>query len=228
MAPIARRTWAQIQVEVTRRLKGLDSPDFAARIQYFIWQAYLTLCTTLHHFEFDQIYQPTVSTVTNLVALPGTANYIVINAEIYAPGTGVYLGTLLFRDPRTLFSLYDGKTGLPTHYTRFGNNLYLSRLPDALYTLNVYTYDLPAAPDFSATTGPSAFPATNVDCDLPLIDLTLAFANNAISRPDLAVSAREAFSTWLQAQPRPFLAPTPIGDRKEEPRTGESLGGAQG
>jgi hypothetical protein len=224
---VQRRTWPQIKAEVIRRLKGVDAVGFDTRVEQWIYQALLDLGTTLHHFELDT--GPTVltlSTAGNSVALPANTFIVVGAPQLLEPGTGAIDKPLLYQDFRSLESYYTGLPGQPSRWSRFGSTFYVDALPQSPYTVNLFTYALPAAPDFSpSATGTSPLGA---ETDEYVMTLALALAWGEIDREDLAEFQGKKYDKWVQSQVRPPLNQVYLTELKEQLSAGGTYGGAQG
>jgi hypothetical protein len=224
--PVQRRTWPQIKAEVIRRTKGLDAAGFDARVEQWIYQALLDLSTTLHHFELDTAATLTLSTASNAVALPA-GTFIVVGApQLLEPGTSTVDGPLLYQDFRFLESLYTGAAGRPARWSRFGGSFYVDVLPQSPYTVNLFTYALPAAPDFSVSS--VAVSPLGAETDEYVMSRALALAWSEIDREDLAAAQQKKVDAWAAAQVRPPLAQMYLTEQKEQLTAGGAFGGAQG
>jgi len=224
--PVARRTWPQIKAEVIRRLKGIDASGFDTRVEQWIYQALLDLSTTLHHFELDTATTVTLSTASNAVPLPA-GTFIVVGApQLLEPGTGAIDGPLLYQDFRFLESSYTGLAGRPSKWSRFSSSFYTDLLPRVPYTVNLFTYVYPPAPDFSVAL--SAVSPLGPETDEYVMARALALAWPEIDRPDLGAEQDKKLATWVQNQVRPPLAQVFLTEMKEQLTSGGTFGGAQG
>lgn len=211
MAPLARRTWAQMATEVTLRLGNPTTTGFDARIQYALVASYDDLCTTFHHVELDNIDTSKVcSTSTNTVTLPADC-LVVVGVRLKAVG-GAVLGQVLVEDYRLGSALYVATSGQPTRCSRFQNSLYFNTKPDQAYPLEIFYYRRCTVPDFSA----SASSELDRDVDEHIIEGAIRRLFPAISRADLGDVQRTLMSEWMGAQFRSsILDPLTAAPEKE-------------
>lgn len=224
MAAITRRSWSAVEAEVIRRLGNIDAAGFSARVDAWIWQAYLWLALTYHHFELDETdLAQKVPTDTILLPLPD--NLYILTAVVRRDATGGFMGSgLSTYDPSALLRDFRGQRAAPTRYARYGNKLVLNAIGDQAYPLEIYYYRFPDNIDLSSTIQVSELGA---DLDETIINLTLQLAFPAIGRPDLGEAAGAIASTYLAMQTRPPLLTEPL-DVRERSQTNRSIGGAQG
>lgn len=223
MAVMTRRLWSAIQTETIRRLAGINYTGFDTRVQYWLWSSYLTLCTTYHHFELDkEDTSLTLSSGAYTLALP--ADCFEVIALTLRDSTGAQAGEVQQYEFGATRGAYTAESGLPTRRARFAGTLYFDKKADANYSVDLYYYRLPTAPDFASG---SATPETGVDCDEYIIAGACALANPAIGRPDLGTIDRQVLTDWLASQVRPPLIAEGLEDR-ERAGAGRTLGGKQG
>jgi hypothetical protein len=225
VAAITRRTWAQIETEVQRRLFGIAYTGFSgggtSRADYFIWQAYKDLCTLYHHPELDVLTSLTFSG-TNTLNLPADT-FVVVGCRYVDFNTG-NITPLTKENFRTLFLRYiPNQFGVPSRYARWGSKLYFDIQGINPNTLDLLYYQLPAAPDLTS----SGTPIFSSDCDEHLIDLAVAYAMNWIGRPDLGASGYQTLQDWLAQQVRPSVTEDLLPERREKALTDVDTAGKQ-
>lgn len=228
MAVTARRTWAQLQAETVKRLGNVDSVGtdgvtFPARVAYWLWASLLDLALTYHHFELDATATLTLSTASNLVALPADC-YILIAARLKDPTGATFLRQLTLKQYQALANDYVGAPAQPSFYSRFGSNLYVETLPTLPFKVEVFYYRLPTAPDFSG----SLTPDLGVDLDEHLMEGACRKAYPNLGRPDLGDVGRQLLSEFLAIQARPSLLDEPLPGLPERQQSGRTFGGPQG
>lgn len=223
MAPIARRTWAEIATEVTTWCGGYDYTGFSTRVQYAIDAAYREIATGWHHFELEAATNATVATNDTTVTLPTSpATFIVMG--LYRPSTAT-LGNMLDQQSFAALSAQFSSTAeTPTKYCRFGSVLLLNCpcIVGAAGTWVVRHYTFPTAPDFS-----SGSPATAWLFDDIIIQGAVAKMMNRVWRPDLGAFGLQTMQAWLQSQPQPALIDQALGERPDLPTASRPLGGQQ-
>lgn len=220
MAPLSRRTWANLETEVKLRLGNPNNTTI--NVQYFLWAAYLRIALTYHHFELDTVSSPllTLSTSVNSVALPADT-FVVVHAELLNTGGTSVVGQLEPKDYAALVRGYSATPAQPKLRARFASTLYFNCLPDQAYKCRVSYYRNPTAPDFS-----SGSPETHVECDEHLIEMATALASGATANPAVGLN-RQLLADWLAEQVRSPLLDS-VEDKRERPTTNRTLGGAQG
>ena len=224
MAAITRRSWSAVEAEVIRRLGNIDAAGFSARVDSWIWQAYLWLALTYHHFELDEA-NLSQKVPTDTIFLPLPDNLYILTAVVRRDAAGGLLGSgLSTYDPSALLREIKGQRAAPTRYARYGNKLAFNAVGDQPYPLEIYYYRMPVEPDFTST---SQISELGVDLDETIINLSLQLAFPAVGRPDLGEACGSIASTYLAMQPRPPLLTEPL-DVRERNQTNRSIGGAQG
>lgn len=227
MAPLARRTWAQLATEATQRLKGITYTGFDARVQHWLYQGYFWLCTTYGHFELDTTVTGALSTANNQVDLTAETPdlWIVFGMSIKAVASpNAPLQPLQLRNAHEIFSQYRAVSGRPERFTRFGTKLYLDKLPDAAYPYELYYRRFPTAPDFSG----SATPDVTADCEEAILSAAVAMAAGRLSMLELQAGESNMLQTWQAGQVRPQLAAGDLPDRPLSPVANTTHQGAQG
>lgn len=224
MAALTRRTWAQLATEATRRLKGIDYSGFDSRVQYWLWNAYLWLCTTYGHFELDKTVSGTLGTTNNQIDLASVATdaWIIMSLEIKNVSTSKPIANLVQKDAHALFAAYRAVSEQPVAFTRFGTKLYLNSIPNAAYPYDLYYRRLPTAPDFAG----SATPELPADTDEALLAAAVSLASAQLS---MDPSGAQGVLQWWQAgQVRPVLSESDQPDRPLLPRANQTHQGGQG
>jgi hypothetical protein len=223
MAPLVRRTWAEIATEVTTFVGGYDYTGFSTRVQYAIDATYRELCTGYHHFEMEAATNVTVATNDTTVTLP-TSPATFITMGLYRPSTAT-LGNML--DQKSFAALsgqFSATAAIPVTYCRFGAVLLLNCpcVAGSAGTWVVRHYTFPTAPDFS-----SGSPATSWLFDDVIIQGAVAKMMNRVWRPDLAMFGLQTMQSWLASQPQPALIEQTLGERADLPTASRPLGGSQ-
>jgi hypothetical protein len=224
LAAIVRRAWSEIVTEVTKRLGGNDATNFSTRIHYWIYHAYVHLCTQYHHYELDsktQLTLPTTFPPKVSISAVTPKPYVLVSAQLLNTA-----GTTLVRPLKGpayaegLLAALRITAGSPTTWTRYGTDFWVDQTADAAYKVDLYYYALPAEPDFASS---STYPAFSADCDEALIQAAVALGKGSITMPGVE---RELLSDWLAQQPRASTLEEPA-PRKEKSGAGRSLGGGQ-
>ncbi len=221
MAVIARRGWSAIKAEVIKRVGNLTAAGFDARVEQWIWAAYLKLATGYHFFEFDASQDLAFAAGDSSKTL-ATDTYIILSVSLVS-GSTLLKSLRPSHAPSLLTDLSAAQAGRPSRYARYGSSLYLDCPCDQAYTLRVFYYQLPAAPDFATT----ATPAFASDVDEHLIEQAIRIIMPGIGRPDLGDINRQLLSDWLADQPRDPIQARPQTEQ-ERATTNRTIGGAQG
>lgn len=222
MATITRRGWSTIEAEVQRRLGGNDASGFTTRIDYWVWSAYQQICLTYHHFELDkEDLTLTISSGVNTLSLPADC-YAVI-AMALRDATGVIVGEVSQYEFAATRGAYVADSGQPRRRARFGSKLYFDVKANQTYSVDLYYYRSPTAPDFTTSTTPE----TAADVDEHIIEGACRLANPAIGRADLGDVDRQLLADWLSQQIRPSLNQETL-EVRERFATARTLGGGQG
>lgn len=222
MATITRRGWSLIQDEAQRRLAGIASPGFTARIDYWVWAAYQQICLTYHHFELDS-FSTSLSIALGASTLALPADCYAVIAMTLRDGTGAYAGEVRQYELAAVRGAYVAASGRPSRRARFGSTLYLDMKADQLYNVDLFYYRFPTAPDFATNTAPE----TASDVDEHIIEGAVRLAHPAIGRSDLGDVDRQLLADWLSQQIRPSLNQETLEDT-ERAGAERTLGGAQG
>lgn len=228
MALLTRRTWAQIQAETVKRLGNVDSVGtdgvtFPARVGYWLWASLLDLALTYHHFELDATATLTLSTSTNLVALPADC-HIIVAVRLKDAAGATFLRQLSYKQYQALANDYVATPGQPAFYSRYGQNLYVEMLPSSAFKAELFYYQLPTAPDFAG----SAVPALGVDLDEHLMEGACRKGYPSLGRPDLGDVGRQLLSEFLAIQARPSVLDEPLPGFPERKQSARTLAGPQG
>lgn len=197
MAPIARRTWAQIKTEAILRAGREDDANFAPRMEQFIAAAYLDLCHIIHHPELDkEDTSLTLTTSTHSFALPSTC-YVLVGIWLRDPAGGAFLKAPVYRSPDLTYQEYIDEQRRPDNFSQFGRKVIFPSKPDLAYPTTLFFYADPTAPDFG-----SGSPEINRVWDEHIIEGAVARALHAAWTPQEAAIEGELLESWLSRQPQ--------------------------
>ena len=219
---MAHQNYQEIRDEVMKRLGRSGVTAFNTRAQNLVDASYREICQTWHHHELDKESSGlTTSVGSDTVALPADC-YLVFGVRLLSGST--LKGRLGYMRPIDLFGQQSTSNGLPTRYTRFGNNLVLDRPADAAYSAEVFYYRRPTDPDFATPTSPE------IDelFDEILIEWATARGQGMLWRPDLGAAGLQSLGEFWSRVANPPLRSGSQRDRDEgdvsDTPYGEALG----
>ncbi len=135
-------------VTAARSLYNATADTFFSdtQIYYWMWQGQIELAERAWIIE-------SVSTSSTVASTQGYAyptNAIAIKRVTV---NGKKLKRITFRedDAVTLSNQASATTGQPIYYTDFNSTIYLRPIPDAVYTMGMYSYLLPTVPSSTGT-----------------------------------------------------------------------------
>lgn len=221
MAALDRRTWAELRTELLTRL-GNDS--LTTRAEEWLAAVHLDLALLYHHPELDTFDQSLVASTANpFVTLPADC-YVVVGVIIRDVASGDILASLEPTGAHFSFVRYNGTTGEPTKYSRWGNRLWFDKLPTQAHPIDLLYYALPAAPDFAG----SASPALNQLWDEHILDGAVARAQGCLWRPEIAGVHADMLTDFLQRVVQRPLLELPLPEEPLARNLGRHTGGPQG
>lgn len=221
---MARRTFANLKTAHLARVGRTGDTGYDSAAEELIKAAYFELATLYHHPELDVIdTSKTLSTGTNALAL-ATDTHVISAVILRAVVGGAPIGPLTFHEERFQFALYVASSAQPTAYTRFGDNIYTDKKPDAAYPLSIAYQKRPAEPSFAAGSSLLA-----VQWDEVLLNWSVAAAfEDALWRPDLAAPIWNRVMRVLEASPQLRLRDLPKHGIPDTPTRGRPHGGPIG
>jgi len=227
MAAIARRNFGGLRDEAKLRLAKTDAgAALSTRIEYLIYEAYLDLALTFHHFELHKESSGLAcSTTNNVIALPADC-YATMSVRLRAVTGNRPLGPLTYAHTDTIYAGYTDDASdqaQPRSYTRVGSNLLVNTRPDQAYPIDLLYYKRPDAPDFASDSS-----ELDVLWDHYIIQHALAMAYPAVFRFDMAQVPAEELRTFLARAIHPGLGEEPPQSPRLRPLDIARRGGGQG
>lgn len=207
---MANRTFVQIRDEVMTRLGRSGVSAFEPRAEALVKACWLEICQTWYHHELavEPAATETLAQDADNFALPSDT-YLVFGVALKSGST--LKGRLGWMRPMNLFGSRLGSSGLPEHYTRYQNKIYVERPADAAYTAEIYYYRQATEPDFNTPNSPDIDPLF----DEVLVEWATAKGQGALWRPDLAGQGRQSLAEFWSRVAHPPLAAGLQRDRDE-------------
>ena len=199
MASITRRTWIDLKDEFIRASRGIRYPNWAARAEQLINEAYLDLCTLYHHKELEEVWKVSVSQSGFSASYPDDAHIIFVVAEIDAEDLPSRFLELVHVGQWS--GIFRSEEGRPRQYGTFQKQIYFNCKLSEPRNYNVYYQRYPSPPDFS---GASTSEIAQV-WDAHLVELALVKAGIRNSDDQLAMLNAQMFKDFVSQQPQPLL-----------------------
>lgn len=223
MAPIARRTWAQLRDEAIQCGGGHNYTGYSGRVEFWMEQAYYDICLSWHHYELETTAIAAVAANDTAITVP-TDLFVLMS--LHRPNAQAGLSkALLLQRMHFMVANFSPTAGVPEAYVRWGSTVLLDR-PVVGAEAGNWTfryYKIPTAPDFS-----SGSPAISRVWDDHLIDATLARLQQRVWRPDLAGVSAQVMSDWIQQQVQPDMVSNILANLPTVITQNRPTGGAQG
>lgn len=223
MAPLTRRTWANIRDEVITSVGGVDYTGFSGRVEQVTYATYLELALGWFHHELETV--SAVTTSTNDVTINAPTDCFILEGVYRAATTS--LGNQL--DTKTFSALagqFSTTAATPAYYCRWKDKILLNCpvSASAAGSWSLRYYAIPAPPDYSAGTSPT----TAWLWDEYIIEGATAKMMGRVWRPDLQVMGMQTMASWVQGQVQPNLAEKSIVELPDIPTADRPIGGSQG
>jgi hypothetical protein len=223
MAPLVRRTWAQLRDEAIACGGGHDYTGYSGRVEFWMEQAYYDICLSWHHYELEA--SATAAVLENDTSIPVPADLFVLMSLHRPNANGGLSKALLLQRTHFLVANFSGTAADPDSYCRFGSTVLLNCpvIAGAVGNWTFRYYKVPVAPDFT-----SGSPAINRVWDDHLIDATLARLQQRVWRPDLAGVSAQVLDQWIQQQVQPDMVSNIQANMPTLITQNRPTGGAQG
>ena len=230
MAQIARRLWSEIQTETLRRVGGVQYTNFAARLQYWIWEAYQKLCLTYNHYELQDEIVESLATGAASIKLPENCYSVMSVAEVDTAGE--ILLVLQNQNDVIRQGLWKSFRGQPQNYSRsghLGTRLQFDCSSDTDRNYRICVYRFPDSPDFTAAIGTNfSTPQIAIFWEQAIIDAAVARAGASMAAGEVQAQAEAALDSFLGQQIQAPLVEQPPGDLPNTPKSDSPRGGLQG
>lgn len=237
MAPIIPQSFQTMREEVLRRMGKLNVPDWSPRIEQFITAAYYDIALTFHHYELEEDVQlglaedlPSVTWRFAPELQYPSGDIFSIMAVTLVDAEGNY--TQLSQEHIKFIWQERREKGRPEKWARTsprGASILFERPSDAAYTVSVYAYRYPNAPNFDILVPPvggSTRSELGIVWDEHIMQRAMFLAAPATWRYDMSQVQAQTLQEWLGQQPQQQTKGTLVS-RAEVPLTSQQAGGSQ-
>lgn len=194
MAALTRRTWATMKTEVGKRLgrEGDTAGALASGgpVEHWIDAAYRMICRTWHQPELDEEDSGTLSGGSVGINLPADCLLPIALILQNALGTD-NVGRVILNRFSYVIGLSPKRTGQPTEFARFDDQIRFDRAVDSSYGYILYYYKKPTAVDFA-----SGGPLIDQSWDQLIVAAATELGLKGYWQPDLARVHAETLQSW--------------------------------
>ena len=231
MAAITRRTFPVLRDEAIACGGGHNHAGWPARVEQWMWAAYLDLCSTYHFHELEAFTTFTPADGDTTVSLPPDCFAVASLAWSSKPQSSGIGRALQLKEERlqAILARRTQPKGQWIAYARLGTTLILDcplllTASTPSLPLTLHYYKRPAAVDFSDASA-SNVPVFTWEWDDHLIDATVAKIQARAWTWDQAGLTTQTLQAWLQAQTQPSLLTEPQTNPPDMPTANKPQGG---
>lgn len=219
---MARPNFDAMVTEVTRRLGGINYTNADSRIREWVTASYFEIALRWHHHELDEIdVTQTLGEGDNAISVP-SACHILTGVGFNDPGASTFKKWVTPRDIHIIQATFSEAKAEPSHYARFGDEIFFNSHSDASYPVKLLFYRKPDEPVYTTDTTTSEL---GVEWDELIEEYATALGYFASWRPDLGGALLGRIMEVAQALPNEPIMSGLLPDRPSIGKADTTHGG---